>query len=136
MPLLYKINMSQIVFCLMPIFIIFTDHVTYRVYECVFTGSVISFVISCSGPVTGMSLRRFTTVPCRNTSSLPSKVRPFESIPVERNAATRERNIFRAGFPPILSRNTAYSLLCKEFHPKTACGSLAEARKGHAGEGN
>lgn len=60
----------------------------------------------------------------------------LEQIPAGRNAATRERNTFRARFPPGLSPSTAHPLRYRQSDPKTRCGSLAEGRKGHAGEGN
>ena len=54
----------------------------------------------------------------------------LEQIPAERNAATRERNTFRARFPPGLPPSDTHPLRYKQFDPKTRCGSWAEESKG------
>lgn len=43
----------------------------------------------------------------------------LEQVPAERNAATRERNIFRARFPPGLTLSTARLPRCEEFDSGT-----------------
>lgn len=60
----------------------------------------------------------------------------LEQTPAEWNAATRERNTLRVRFLPGLSPSTAHPFRYKQFNPKTRCGSWAEGRKSHAGDGN
>lgn len=77
----------------------------------------------------------FTTLPYANTSSLPRvECVSLEQVPAERNAATRERTIFRARLPPrTLPEPCASPTVQRSCVEKVGCGSWAEERKGHAG---
>lgn len=54
----------------------------------------------------------------------------WEQIPAERNAATRERNTFRARFPPGLSPSTAHPPRHEHFWPETSMWTLGWRQKG------
>lgn len=91
----------------------------------------------------GLSLRHlffffFTTLPYANTSSLLRvECVSLEQVPAERNVATRERTIFRAGLPPELSRSLAHPRRCREAASKKSDVEAGlKKERATPGEGN